>query len=140
MFKKIQHLGFRLFNIGVLLLLSTSTVFAADTTRETIAPSIPDISTLPGPKDVDVSKVSGYLQSQFLPRIAVTVITLAIGSSVLFIIIGAIMMLTAYGNEEKIGNAKKTIMLALIGLVISLLSYVIVQLIFFTGYQITGLK
>ncbi len=124
-----------------MLLLTVGTVFAqGGTTPETKAPKIPDISTLPGPqagKDVDVSKVGGYLQEQFLPKIAVTIISLAVGTSVLFIIIGAIMMLTAYGNEEKLGNAKKTIILALIGLVISLLSYVIVQLIFFTGYQIT---
>ncbi|MFC1655772.1 hypothetical protein ACFL3C_02800 [Patescibacteria group bacterium] len=144
MSKKIQQLGFWLFNTGVMMLLTTSTVFAQGSKpAETKAPSIPDISTLPGPqggKDVDVSQVGGYLQEQFLPRVAVTVVTLAVGSSVLFVIIGAIMMLTAYGNEEKVGNAKKTIMLALLGLVISLLSYVIVQLVFFTGYQITEIR
>jgi len=47
----------------------------------------------------------------------------------LFIIIGGIQILTAYGNDEKITNAKKTIQYAIVGLLIALLSYAIVSII-----------
>jgi hypothetical protein len=105
-------------------------------TTTTKAPSIPNIKTLPGPQASDVSNVSPYLMSTFLPRVARTVISFAIGAAVLGLILSAIGLLTAYGNEEKYGNAKKGLYFSLIGLVLSLLAFAIVQLIFFTGFQI----
>ncbi len=75
-----------------------------------------------------------------LPQIARTVTGLATTLSVIFIIFGSIQFLTAYGNEEKFGNAKKTVTFAVIGLGISLLSFAIVQIIFFTGFHVTEIK
>ncbi len=105
-------------------------------TEETVPPAIPNIKTLPGPNAPTVGNVSPYLMSTFLPRIAKTVISFAIGAAVLGLIISSIGLLTAYGNEEKYGNAKKGLLFSMIGLVISLLAFAIVQLIFFTGFQI----
>lgn len=111
------------------------------TTKETIAPQIPNISTLPGPNsNQKLEDTNKYVTNSLLPNIARTVTGLAITASVLFIIFGAIQMLTAYGNEEKLGNAKKTVTFAVVGLFISLLSFAIVQIIFFTGFQVTQIK
>ena len=92
-------------------------------------PIIPgDVKTplvLPG---VDIDKGQG-IYNNALPTITGLVLQLAGGLSLLFVIISGIQLLTAYGNEEKIGPAKKTLTFALAGLVISLLSYAIVQII-----------
>lgn len=105
-------------------------------TEETVPPSIPKINTLPGPNADTVGSVSPYLMSNFLPRIARTVISFGIGAAVLGLVLSSIGLLTAYGNEEKYGNAKKGMYFSLIGLVIALLAFAIVQLVFFTGFQI----
>lgn len=46
-----------------------------------------------------------------------------------FIIIGGFRYITSAGNEEVAGEAKKTILNAIIGLVIAILSYVIIAVI-----------
>lgn len=76
-----------------------------------------------------------YLTQVFLPALTSGIIGLAGGLAVLFIIVGAIQILTAYGNDEKIANAKKTIIYAVVGLIIALLSYAIVSII--GGIQVT---
>ena len=117
---------------------------SGDTSSEkatTVAPKIPQINTLPGPSsEQKLEDSSTYLTKLLLPNIARTITGLAITLSVLFIIFGAIQLLTAYGNDEKLTNAKKTIMFALVGLVLSLLAFAIVQIIFFTGFEITQIK
>lgn len=115
-----------------------------DTSNEkvtTVAPTIPQIDTLPGPSSEQKLEDSGtYLTKLLLPNIARTITGLAITLSVLFIIFGAMQFLTAYGNDEKLSNAKKTITFALAGLVLSLLAFAIVQIIFFTGFEVTQIK
>jgi cysteine-rich repeat protein len=106
----------------------------------TVPPSIPKISTVPGPEAENVSTVSPYLMTNFLPRVARTIISFAIGAAVLGLIISSIVMLTAYGNEEKYSNAKKGLYFSMIGLAISLLAFAIVQLVFFTGFQIGNIR
>lgn len=124
---------------AITLQFAMPVVFAQENT--TIAPTIPDIKTLPGPSSgMKLENTNQYLTSNLLPHVARTVTGLAITLSVIFMIFGAIQFLTAYGNEEKIGNAKKTIIFSVVGLVISLLSFAIVQLVFFTGFQVTQIK
>lgn len=48
---------------------------------------------------------------------------------VVFIIIGGLQMLLALGTEEDINKAKKTLLWAIVGLVISILSVAIVQIV-----------
>ncbi len=69
------------------------------------------------------------LQQSVLPTITNLVIQLTGGLALLFVIISGVQILTAYGNEEKIGAAKKTLTWALAGLAIAILSYAIVQII-----------
>jgi len=49
--------------------------------------------------------------------------------AVLMLIWGGIMYMTSAGNDEKIGTAKKIITGAIIGLVVSILAYVIVDFV-----------
>jgi hypothetical protein len=49
--------------------------------------------------------------------------------AVLFVIIGGIMYLTSAGNEEQATKGKKTITYALVGIIIIILSYVIVNVV-----------
>lgn len=81
---------------------------------------------LPGATSGDPST---YIQQDFLPSITSTIIGIAGGLALLFVIIGGIQILTAYGNDERITAAKKTLTWALAGLVIAILSYSIVQII-----------
>lgn len=107
------------FNIGL--------THAADLQWETppINP-VQDRIVLPGTTGSDQGQ---FIQSTFLPTVTKFIIALAGGLSLIFVIIAGIQILTAFGNEESIGAAKKTITWALGGLVISMLSYAIVQAI-----------
>lgn len=49
--------------------------------------------------------------------------------AVLMIVWGGVMYMTSAGNDEKIGTAKKIITGAIIGLVISILAYVIIDFV-----------
>lgn len=77
----------------------------------------------------DSTTPEGDVGGRLLPTITTIVVGASAGASVLFIIIGAIQMLTAYGNDEKISKGKQTITYAIVGLVIAILSYAIVTII-----------
>ncbi len=50
--------------------------------------------------------------------------------SILFLVIGGFLYLNSFGNEEKITKAKKTLKSSLIGLVISLVSFLVIGVVF----------
>ena len=100
---------------------SRPSIIPPGTSQEIMIPTIP--------KGQNGIPQEQYLGGVLLPTITRIVIALAGASAVIFMIIGGIEMLTAYGNDEKIANAKKTITYALVGLVIALLSYAIVTII-----------
>lgn len=64
--------------------------------------------------------VSRYLPG-FLGFIAI--------AAVFVIIVGGIIFLTAFGDEEKIGTAKKVVQWAIIGLILAMLAYAIVNIL-----------
>lgn len=70
-----------------------------------------------------------YFGGVLLPHITRIVISAAGGLAFLFIIIGGIQILTAYSNEEKLGNAKKTVTYAVVGLLVAILSYAVVTIV-----------
>jgi len=100
-------------------------------------PIIPEgSSTATGTTPVPTIKLPGVgkdqgqlLQQSVIPEITNIVVGLTGGLALLFVIISGIQILTAYGNEEKIAAGKKTLTWALLGLLISILSYAIVQII-----------
>lgn len=128
--------GAKIITGTLLILLLTPLCFAQKTTPAPIIPG--DVSRtdieLVLPQNPEGENEGMYLGKNFLPLLTQTIIALAGGMAFLFIIIGGIQILTAYGNDEKIGNAKKTITYAIVGLLIAILSYAIVSII--SGIQI----
>ena len=111
-----------------LLINSQMIAFAqAPSTRVPIIPSgVTETLRLPHPTGENEEKT---LTENLLPGITATVIAAAGGLAILFIIIGGVQMLTAYGNDEKITSAKKTMTYAIVGLLFAILSYAIVSII-----------
>lgn len=137
MYKALKQFGFFSFNILNICLFAVLIPSAFAQVPATKAPKIPEISTLPGQKSATAEGTNQYLRDEFLPNLAMTIIKFAIPLSVIFLIFGSIQFIAAMGNTEKITLAKKTVTFALLGLIISLMSYAIVQLIFYSGYTIT---
>jgi FtsH-binding integral membrane protein len=109
-----------------LTLISTS--FAA---RAPIIPEgVPEEERLliPSTPSAEQSE-ENFLRNVFLPNLTKNFIIVAGGLAFLFVIVGGIQILTAYGNDEKLGSAKKTITFAIVGLLIAMLSYTIVAII-----------
>jgi hypothetical protein len=115
--------------ILVIIILTTVPLALAD--RPPIVPeNIGNELIIPSqPTDQQNIPQEQYFGGVLLPIITRTVIMAAGGLAVLFIIVGGIQILTAYGSDEKIGAAKKTITYAVVGLLISILSYAIVTII-----------
>ncbi len=114
-------------------------ISSAQTTVPPIIPGQPDdttAETLIIPHTNTGADAGLYFQRVYLPEITRVVISIAGAAAFLFIIIGGIQILTAYGDEEKITTAKKTITYAIIGLLVALLSYAIVSII--SGVQISN--
>ena len=66
-------------------------------------------------------------------EIVMSVVTWVLGFAaaiaVLFIIIGGILYITSAGNKDRAESAKKTLLYAIIGLIVIVLSYVIVAVV-----------
>ena len=78
------------------------------------------------------------LQKSLLPQVTTLVIGITGALAFLFVIVGGIQILVAYGNEEMLTAGKKTITWALAGLVISILSFAIVQIITSINFNSSG--
>ena len=124
----------------ILTITLTPVCFAQKTTMAPIIPG--DVKEtkveLVLPHTVEGTTEGQFIGERFLPGLTKTIIALAGGFAFLFIVIGGIQILTAYGNEEKITTAKKTITFAIVGLLISILSYAIVSII--SGIRLTPQK
>ncbi len=113
----------------VMLMSAASMCLAAPTVvRPSIVPAGSERILLPHPTNDQIPQEQ-YFGGVVLPSLTQTVIALAAGLAFLFMIIGGIQILTAYGNEEKVSNGRKTMTFAIVGLVIALLSYAIVSII-----------
>jgi len=66
---------------------------------------------------------------QILVRIINILLTFAAVLAVIFIIVGGLMMVTSAGNENRIKNGKQTLIYAVLGLILTLLSFSIVAII-----------
>lgn len=105
--------------------LIINTVFAAELT-------IPKPRTLPGLTSGEQAEEDAgkkYVGESILPAVVQFFIFAAGIGSLVFMIIGAIKYMTAYGNEESMGEAKRTIIFAVVGFLIAIFSYAIVALI-----------
>lgn len=141
----LKKIGFAL----MLTLTVTSFAFAqsngddtnALTTRPEIIPSdfIPeneDSLLIPNAANQGDTPQEQFFGGRLLPTLTNAIIALAGGLAFVFMIVGGIQILTAYGNEEKVSAGKKTITYAIVGLLIAILSYAIVSII--SGIQLGG--
>jgi hypothetical protein len=97
-------------------------------------PPILKPTLLPGPTFEENTKRTGlevnqYITEKVFPRIAARLITVIAVISMLAIVYAGIQFFTAMGDTEKAAAGKKTAIFAVIGLVIALLSFTIVQIV-----------
>lgn len=107
-----------------------NTVLADSPQKATPPPIVPlnqDILKIPH-KSENIQE-NDFLQKGLIPGITATVVSITGGLSLLFSIIGGLQMLLSFGDPEKFGKGRKIITWALVGLVISMLSYAIVAII-----------
>ena len=80
------------------------------------------------PSDIGIPVVEA--NNSTLQNILGYVFVLAGAVSVLMVVIGGIRYIISIGDPQRISSAKNTILYALVGLVISLLAFVLVKFIF----------
>jgi hypothetical protein len=110
-----------------------SLVLVAQAQTVTQPPIIPSGATdqekLYIPHNIGDQSNKAYLETRLLPGIASTIIGLAGGLSLIFVIISGIQLLTSYGNSDAAGKAKKTLTWAVAGIIIASLSYAVVRIV-----------
>lgn len=111
----------------ILLVITIFSAIGVTTSYATtyVPPKIPKPHSLVGPE----TNTRNVLIENVLPNFAVWVVGLVAALSLLFLIIAGVRFATVYGNEEGAQNAKKQVIFALVGLLISLLAYTIVNII-----------
>lgn len=99
--------------------------------KKTILPPIEKPAFLPGPNidDNTGDSVREYVTQRFLPSIAKRLTTIVAVISLLGLVYAGILFFTAAGVTDKIDKAKKAAIYAVVGLVLSLLSFTIVQIV-----------
>ena len=111
----------------------TTIVYAAPETSQKVGPqTIPCVPNLPCVTQ-ETQKTAEKTRSYILDTFGTTFLTGFLGlagiTSVIFIIVGGVQLHLAFGNEEALGKAKKTLIWAIAGLVICILSVAIVSII-----------
>lgn len=97
---------------------------------KTVMPSIPKPDFLPGPDEgADQASIQTYFREQAIPDFIAGFIGVIGLVSFVAIIVAGIQFLTAYGNEERVGAAKKNLIYAILGFVIAILSYSIISIL-----------
>lgn len=117
----------------ILLVAGASSALAADP----IAADVPEVkltkpvggSILPGGQIYQSDIKSGFLFSKLIPFVLRYLIGLAAALSVIAIMFGGYLYLTAYGSEEQQKKATKTITWAVLGLVLCITAYAIVAVV-----------
>ena len=97
---------------------------------------IPDALAVTGAIDASTDKPD-IVPGGSLRSLVLTIVNYFLGFlgllAVIMIIYGGVTYVVSAGNDEAIGNAKKIIMYALIGIIIILLSFVVVNTILSAG-------
>lgn len=115
--------------LSIVLLLGLSSSLLAPLQLAS-ASTVPKPDYLPGPsEELTGDSTQDYVLNVTVPR----TINIAIGlmglGAFIGILISAITMLTAYGNEDKINRAKNNLKYSLLGFMITVLSYAIVSIV-----------
>jgi hypothetical protein len=85
-------------------------------------PTIPKPDLLPGPNTENATQASvqSYFREKALPSFISTIIGIVGVAAFISLLISGVQFLTAYGNEEKVGAAKKTAIYAVSGFLIAI--------------------
>lgn len=99
---------------------------------------IPKSNFLPGPTVKEQKDNPGLKKAfgeEILPRIGLNLIGFVGAASLLFVVISGVRFVTAYGDEEAVGNAKQQLTYALVGFLLSLLAVTIVTIVNNINFQ-----
>ncbi|PID70294.1 hypothetical protein CSB37_02820 [bacterium DOLZORAL124_38_8] len=77
-----------------------------------------------------------YAKEKFLPKLTNTLVVLALSISTLMLIIGGIMYVTSFGEDDSKTKAKNIILYAIIGVIVSSLSYTVVKFVIGINFNI----
>lgn len=118
-FNKLVCLFFPIF----ILFIDINSVFAEKSV-------IPRPGPTPGPTDPEkIKNIGTYFSDTFIPFFTKSFVQISGLVAVVFMVIAGVQFLTAYGNEEKITNAKKAAIYSAVGFLITLLSYAIISIL-----------
>lgn len=109
-FKKLVAFG----SLGALLLVPVIALGA-----DPVANFNPGVQPIVGGEDLSVAGV--------IKSIVVFILAFAAAIAVLFLVIGGILYMTSAGNEDRVKKARSMIFAAIIGLLVIILSFVIVN-------------
>lgn len=123
MIKKLLH-----FAVYIALVFSLSPLMASAAGPQTI-PCPENLPCITEKTQESGEAVRAHITQTFGVRFLTLFLAVMGVTAVVFIIVGGIQMLLAGGNEDQIGKAKKTIMWAIIGLIVAILSVAIVQIV-----------
>jgi len=84
---------------------------------------------LPGAGTEGADIKSSVVFAKIIPFVITWAINLAVGLSVIAIILGGYLYLTAYGDQDKMDKGKKALFFAIIGLIIALTAYGVVTIL-----------
>lgn len=121
--------------VSFVLIFSIPLAFAQESDNgnyknpEVTAPTIPRPDKLIGPEDS--SKISETRNYVWRLVVALTqgFLSIVAAFAVVMLIISGIMYMVAFGDEEKLGAAKKAATFAVVGLLVALFAYGIVSII-----------
>ena len=117
------------------LTICLATANAATDVEGTTRTIIPKPNFLPGPtvkEQQEDSSLKASLGESILPRIGLNLVGYVGAASLLFVIISGV---TAYGDEEAVGNAKQQLTYALVGFLLALMAVTIVTIINNINFQ-----
>jgi hypothetical protein len=103
-------------------------------TNKEVLPPIIKPSLLPGPSFGDANnrtgqEVTGYVTEKLLPKVASRLLTIMSVASLLGLMYAGVQFYMALGDPEKMGQAKRAAIFSVVGLILALLSFSIVQII-----------
>lgn len=91
-------------------------------------PCVPSLPCVSEETQADRKKVQEHITQNVAKTFFTTFLGVSGLTSVIFIIVGGLRMHLALGNEEALGKAKKTLLWAIAGLVLVILSVSIIQI------------
>lgn len=95
----------------------------------TTPPGIPQADFLPGPSSARGDSLQDYVLNKAVPKAINIGIGLLALTAFLGILIAAIQMLTAYGDENKVSRGKTNLKYSIFGLVVVMMAYAIVSIV-----------